>query len=67
MRILIEFDDRETTDDVNNLNLASAIYEVCKTFRPDIDIAVVGHLLQSQAEHDNRVKDYGKYESRMKG
>lgn len=64
MKLRIEYDEGESQDSIHNLNVASVLYDFCKTLRPTIDISVVGHLLQSQAEHDNRVKDYGVCEKR---
>ena len=64
MKIHFIYDEDEKIDGVNNLKVASAIYDACKTLRPDIDIEVIGHLLESQALHDSRCKDYRICESR---
>lgn len=59
MKIHIVYGEDESPDSITNLSVASAIYDSFKPLRPDIDLSIVGHLIESQAIHDSRVKDYG--------
>lgn len=55
MKIHLIYDENECHLDVNELAVANAVIDICKGF--DVDIKVVGYLLQVQGTLDDMKHD----------